>query len=312
MKVIDAHCDVLNKMMLHPEIDFHDADRLNVTLERLIEAGSVLQLFAVYMSVQIVNPQFDHILKAIDLFASKIVSHPKMMQIRSAADLRQAEAEGRIGAMLTLEGVEALMGRELYLRTLFHLGVRSIGITWNYANWAADGVKEPRQGGFTLKGKQFVKQCDELGMILDVSHLTEKGFWELTEMSERPFIASHSNAYVVSPNERNLTKDQIQAILQKDGRIGLTFIPPLVNSEKPAVMTDLLRHIDYIASLGGSKHIGFGSDFDGTAQFTNGLEHMGRYNALAELLANHYSNDFVEGLLHRNWRSFFDKQLPAT
>jgi membrane dipeptidase len=310
MKVIDAHCDVLNKLMFQPDIDFHNTEHLDVTLERLVEVGSVLQLFAVYLSIRITNPEFHWVLKCIDLFHSLILSHPQMLHIKSAADLRRASKEGRIGAMLTLEGVDGLMGNELYLRTVYHLGVRCIGITWNYGNWAADGVKEPRQGGFTLKGRQFVQQCNELGILLDVSHLTERGFWELAEMSERPFIASHSNVYDITPNPRNLRKEQIETILQRNGRIGLTFVPPLVNADGPAVMTDLLRHIDYIGSLGGYHHMGFGSDFDGIVQWTEGLEHMGTYNKLAELLTKHYSADVVECLLYKNWYSYFESHLP--
>ncbi|MEK8129085.1 membrane dipeptidase [Paenibacillus filicis] len=312
MKVIDAHCDALNRMMLRPDIDFHSSEHLDVTLERLVASGSAMQLFAVYLSATLHSPGFREVLQCIDYFYTKVLAHPQMRHIRYAGELAQAEAEGKIGAMLTLEGVDGLMGDELYLRTVFQLGVRCIGLTWNYANWAADGVKEPRQGGLTLKGRQFVKQCEELGIILDVSHLTERGFWELAELSPRPFIASHSNALDIAPDPRNLSRAQIEAIRDRDGRIGLTFIPWLVDTTRPAVMTDLLRHIDYVASLGGGHILGFGSDFDGLSRKTEGLEHAGCFPALAELLARHYDDDFVRGLLYENWRTFFERSLPVS
>ncbi|MCZ4142781.1 dipeptidase, partial [Escherichia coli] len=127
--------------------------------------------------------------------------------------------------LLTLEGVDGLEGNLFYLQLCYEMGIRIVGLTWNYANWAADGVMEQRGAGLTEKGKALVGRCNEIGMLLDVSHLTEKGFWELTELSERPFIASHSNSYEVCPHVRNLKDDQIRAIVARNGRVGLTFVP---------------------------------------------------------------------------------------
>lgn len=102
--------------------------------------------------------------------------------------------------------------------------MRFLGITWNYANWAADGVLEQRNGGFTEKGRMLIEWCNDSGMLLDVSHLSQAGFWELADLSTRPFIASHSNAAAICGHVRNLNDEQIKALIAMDGRMGLTFI----------------------------------------------------------------------------------------
>jgi membrane dipeptidase len=309
MKIIDAHCDVLSKMLQYPGIEFTDGSQLDVTLPRLKEADMLMQSFAIYLPEKI-HPSFDDVLQCVEIFYRKVLIHPGMRMIRSRTDLINASANGQIGAMLTLEGVEGLMGNFNYLRILYYLGVRSIGITWNYANWAADGVLEKRQGGFTEKGRKLVRECNDLGIIVDVSHLSEKGFWELAEMSDKPFIASHSNALEICPHPRNLNNNQIKAIIQAGGNIGITFVPWFISSNGMVGMSQILSHIDHICSLGGATHIGFGSDFDGTERWVNGLEHPGKYIDLGNMLSKHYTDAEVKGFLWGNWYDFYLKNLP--
>lgn len=276
MKIIDGHCDAISKLYANPQLDFYKEDpELNVSYPRLKRAGVKIQSFAIYLSDRLRYPSFDHVLNMIDLFHRKIVSTPHMHFIKNVRDLYQIEQNDQIGALLTLEGLDALLGNMTYLRLLSDLGVRSIGITWNYANWAADGVMEPRKGGFTLKGKRMLKEAEGLGIIMDVSHLSVKGFWELVELYPRPFIASHSNALQLCAHPRNLSEEQIQAIVQRKGQIGLTFVPYFVDSGPQVTISHLLAHIDYMCSLGAEYHIGFGSDFDGIEQWIKGLEHAG-------------------------------------
>jgi membrane dipeptidase len=252
------------------------------------------------------------VLRSIDLFHERILSNPQMYFIRSKEELQASRERGLIGAMLSLEGVDALQGDLTYVRILFYLGVRSIGITWNYANWAADGVMEPRQGGLTTKGRNLIKECNRLGMLLDTSHLSEKGFWELIGLSDKPVIASHSNASKIRQHPRNLDDEQITAIIRTGGVMGVTFVSPFVYTGEPVTMDKLLLHIDHICSLGGSRHIGLGSDFDGIKEWITGLEHIGKYNNLIELLLKHYSEEDVEHIIYKNWYNFYLKHLPES
>jgi membrane dipeptidase len=310
MKIFDAHCDVLSKLLENPCLDFLNEEKLlDVTLERMNESGISVQNFAIYLPERFPK-EFRYVLECVDLFHQRILSHQQMYFIKSKNDLQLAAEGNRIGALLSLEGVDALQGDLTYVRTLFYLGVRSMGITWNHANWAADGVMEPRKSGFTAKGRSLIAECNRLGMILDVSHLSEKGFFELIELSDKPFIASHSNANQICTHLRNLQDEQITAIIQTGGVMGITFVPRFVRTEETVAMDKILLHFDHVCSLGGSRHVGLGSDFDGIDRWIIGLEHAGKYDQLVNLMLKHFSEDDVEHFFYKNWRKFYAKHLP--
>jgi membrane dipeptidase len=309
MKVIDSHCDAIYKMLLDSKIDFDGDPSPDVNYARLKQGNVVLQCFAVYLPEQFAPHQFAQMLEGIDRFHLKIASHPGVEWVRTRQDLERAVGSGKVGAMLTVEGADAIQGNSVYLRTLYRLGVRMLSLTWNFGNWAADGVLEPRNGGLTVKGKSFVKECGELGMLLDISHLSERAFWDAAEACAHPLAASHSNCAAVCPHPRNLTDEQIVCIIRRGGIVGLTFVPYFVANDS-ATMADLLRHIDHVASLGGERHIAFGSDFDGISEWIPGLEHPGHYAQFGEFLLNYYSSEQVERFLYRNWYDFLHTYLP--
>ncbi|WP_010269313.1 dipeptidase [Paenibacillus senegalensis] len=310
MKIIDAHCDLLYKMYLDRSISFTDnKDGVDVTFSRLIDGNIALQWFAIFLPSDPSYHHFDNVLTYIDLYRSRIVNHPQMAMIESRNDWIKALAENKIGAMLSLEGVEGLGGRLEWLRIAAYLGVRSIGITWNPANWAADGVGEPRKGGFTVQGKNLIRECNRLKLMLDVSHLCETAFWELAELSNRPFAATHSNCYSLCPHPRNLTNEQIMYLVRSQGRMGITFVPHFVSERSPD-LTRLLHHIDHVCSLGGEHILCFGSDFDGIDNKLPHLEHPGQYQNLVEELEKRYTNQQVQQFLFGNWHTFLLEQLP--
>lgn len=312
MGIVDGHCDALTKLYKNPKLDFNqDELELDVSFPKLQQAGVKVQCFAIYLPESISNPSFEHILQMIDIFHRKIASHPQMSFIQSAADWLALEQSQKVGAILTLEGMDALVGNLTHLRILYHLGVRCAGVTWNYANWAADGVLEPRNGGFTKKGKLMLKEIETLGIIVDVSHLSVAAFWELAQDYKKPFIASHSNAYHICPHPRNLSDDQIKAIIRCKGLMGITFVPYFLDSSKTTIqISSILKHIDYICALGGEAHIGFGSDFDGIEQWVEDLRHVGQYGNIIEALCKNYTESQVEAFLYGNWRNFMLANLP--
>ncbi|WP_435921174.1 dipeptidase [Paenibacillus sp. DYY-L-2] len=310
--IVDFHCDALSKMQLDPNLDFVKDTRLDVTLERMRQGGIGLQCFAIYLSEKLGKAEFGHVLEQIDLFRSRVVE-AGVRPVRFVEDLDETERNGTPGGFLSLEGADGLEGNLHYLQLCYERGVRFLGLTWNYANWAADGIMEPRGGGLTPKGVELVHTCHKLGMMLDVSHLSINGFWELAGLAEEagiPFIASHSNAYAVCPHARNLRDDQISAIISLGGRIGMTFVPWFVKSGSAVSAEDLLPHIDHICSLGGEEAIMFGSDFDGIDTHIRGLAHAGHYADWANLLLKHYPERMVRGWLSGNAMAFLRKWLP--
>ncbi|WP_440118894.1 dipeptidase [Paenibacillus sp. QZ-Y1] len=313
-RVADFHCDVLSKMLMQPALVFEHASQLDVNLERMREGGVGLQAFAIYLPEVLGRGKFEHVMGQLEIYRKRVgitKERPKGTQtLLWREEVIQVGQKGSPWGLLTLEGVDGLEGNLFYLELCYQMGVRIVGITWNYANWAADGVMEKRGAGLTEKGRELVRLCNQIGMLLDVSHLTENGFWELADLSERPFIASHSNSYTICPHVRNLKDDQIRAIIAREGRIGLTFVPWFVKPEGEVRMEDLLPHIEQICSLGGERHLMMGSDFDGIPTYIQGLEHAGHYPRLMDTLLKHYDEHWVRGWLWGNAMSYLGENLP--
>ncbi|MGG1630639.1 dipeptidase [Rossellomorea sp. NRS-1567] len=300
--LFDAHCDVLMKLYLEPEKKaFQSKHTLHITYPQLVDSRSKIQLFAIYIPSSLKPGQrFQAALEMVNLFHNQILKpNPKLKFVTSKRDIEKL-AHDEIGAMLTLEGIEAIEEDLTKLEILYRLGVRSTGLTWNWANAAADGALEPRGGGLTNFGHEVVSFLNENRMWTDVSHLCEKAFWDTIEIAEYP-IASHSNAYSICPNPRNLKNGQIEALIKKDSVMGITFVPPFLNKKGTAEISDVIRHIEHVCSLGGEDHIGFGSDFDGISETVQGLSSFDQYNNLINTLQRYYSEKQVEKFLFENF-----------
>lgn len=311
MKIVDFHCDVLSKLLEDDKLAFHNGKpgALDVTYERLQAADAVLQTFAIYIP-RAMSGRLEPMLESIDRFHEKVLACGNMKWVKTAADLEQCLSEGKIGALLSLEGVDGLQGNMSMLRTMHRLGVRAAGMTWNNANWAADGVMEPRGGGLTGLGRLFVEESDKLGIILDVSHLSERAFWEMAELTALRFIASHSNAKAICNHPRNLNDDQLLCIIQNNGMIGITFVPYFVAHTEKVSVDDVVRHIEHVCELGGEQSIMLGSDFDGIDVYVDGLTHPGELYRLKEALLKTYTDRQVERFLCGNAIDFLLKRLP--
>jgi membrane dipeptidase len=347
--IADLHCDVLCKMQLNPQVDFSHPT-LDVTRERLLEGGVQLQTFAIYISQVLGVARFEHVVRQVELFRQYVLSpyggmktllwkedlaerkdapavhqterlqQPVVMkqteQVKQAEKLEHPGGNGTDHkqspwALLSLEGADALEGNPFYAELCYAMGIRLIGLTWNYANWAADGIMEQRGGGLTRKGRELVKRCNELGLLLDVSHLSVQGFWEVLEEAALPPIASHSNAFAVCSHPRNLRDEQIRALIARNGRIGLTFVTMFLKEQGTVTAHDLLIHIEHVCSLGGERHLMFGSDFDGIEHHVQGLEHPGQYPGFAEMLLKHYPEELVKGWLGGHALDYLQSNLPS-
>jgi membrane dipeptidase len=283
---------------------------LDVSYSGLKQAGVKLQTFAIFVPPEVpASQRFDVALKQIDLFYEHVLREG-MTLITTREQLKQLP-EGHVGALLNLEGAEALQGDLVHLRTLYRLGVRQIGLTWNHANEAADGVGEARNGGLTQFGRNLLKEVQRLSMIVDVSHLSLRGFWDVMEVDSLPVLASHSNARRICDHRRNLDDEQIRALIEREGLIGITFVPYFVHPDKPSFQA-ILKHIEHICELGGENHLFFGSDFDGTTEKVPGLEDVTKYPDFYEFLSRYYSESLIRRWAWENAEQFYAKVLPKT
>lgn len=310
--IIDAHSDVLSKLFDHTHLHFNtDAKELAVSGPAMQKAGLKLQFMAIFLDETKITPTLEPILAYVDILHKQVLTTPGFKFITGKQDLKELKQGNDSGVLLTLEGADGLQANMLHLRILYYLGVRSIGFTWNHGNWAADGVMEPRKGGLTLKGRQLAKEMKKLSMIADVSHLSERGFWELMEIDGLGILASHSNCLAICRHPRNLSNNQINALIKKKSCIGLTFVPWFIRNEKKIGLDDLLLHLDHICSLGGEDCIGFGSDFDGFDSKGQVLERCEDYLKLIEALCKRYTDKQVKKFLFQNWYDFLERELPS-
>lgn len=308
MQVIDLHCDVLLKLSQGKgKLRFRDSKELDVNFERLRKGKVKVQFFAVFLEPEIPAEQkFVEALNQIDYFYEEVLKkNPEMKHIKEWSDIEKLK-EGEIGAVLTLEGADAVGDDLLKLRTLYRLGVKLVGLTWNFANYAADGVMEERGGGLTRFGKEVVRLNNEQKVFTDVSHLSERGFWEVMELADYP-IASHSNAKSLCNHPRNLTDEQAKALFQKGGMVHVVYNPPFIKESGNASIGDLVRHIDHFCSLGGVKQIGLGSDFDGIEKKVKNLEDASKTQNLILALLKYYKEDEVKGFAYRNFLEHLPK-----
>lgn len=302
MNIIDLHCDVLARMhKAKGNISFKDSTELDVTYEKLKQGGIHIQAFAIFISPSMKSDQkFQAALEQIHYFYTEVIGkNPNMKALKTWDDFDQLQ-EGQIGAFLTLEGVDCIGNDMQKLSILHELGVRSIGLTWNNANLAADGVGEERGAGLTAFGKEIVGFCNQNKILTDVSHLSEKAFWDVMDLAHYP-IASHSNSKTICNHQRNLTDEQATHLFNKNGLIHVVYNPPFVIEEGSVSISDLITHIDHFCSLGGVGQIGLGSDFDGISEKIIGLEDASMQPALINELLKKYSEDEVKGFAYKNF-----------
>ncbi|OQB13384.1 MAG: Membrane dipeptidase (Peptidase family M19) [Firmicutes bacterium ADurb.Bin193] len=289
----DAHCDTISRI-LDKKQELYENDG-HVDAIRLKASGSLVQFYAAWIDPSYYSEgRLIRCLEIIDKFYTE-TEKCNIPVIKTAEDVTGG------GALLSIEGGEALCGRISVLRMLYRLGVRAITLTWNGRNELAEGVGEgDTASGLSSFGRRAVCEMNALGMIVDVSHLAPKGFWDVAECSTLPFIASHSNAKAICPHRRNLTDEQITEIIRRKGFIGINFCASFL-SEGGANITDIIRHIEHIMSLGGGGVLGFGADFDGVDDLPegiNGVEDMPK--VINELGRLNYSQSQINAILYGN------------
>ena len=313
--IVDAHTDALLHALRGRDL-LARTSQGHVDLPRLLEAGVTLQVFALWAPREAGPAGYlAHALRQVASFWQAVDrSSGRLRPIRSRQELDGlVPGAGVVGGLLSIEGGEILQG-SLEMVEIFHrLGVRALGLTWNHRNELADGCLDPEAGGgLTRFGREVVRACEARGWVLDVSHLSERGFWDLMETAQGPVIASHSNAHAVHPHPRNLRDEQLVALAQKGGVVGLNFYPGFLTHEARGTLQDLVRHAIHIAQVIGPEHLGLGSDFDGISQTPEDLPDVTALPRLtAALLEAGFSEEETRGILGGNFRRLFQSVLPV-
>lgn len=314
--IFDGHCDTLiplrdnerrlgERCQARPDGGVTSSQHLD--LPRLLEGGVTAQTFACFVRKQFLpSDATNEALRLIDAFYQALDENPDTLLLATtAADVERAKSEGQVAGVLSLEGAEALEGDLAMLRIFYRLGVRALGLTWNFRNRAADGLAEMRTGGgLTEFGVALVREANRLGVILDVAHLAPAGVRDVLELSEAPVVASHANARALCDHRRNLTDEQLEGIAASGGLVAVTYVPSFLAQD--ASLERVLDHIDYIVETIGVDHVGLGSDFDGFGGTLPGLEDVSRLPALtAGLVTRGYTDEKAAKILGGNYLRVF-------
>lgn len=235
----------------------------------------------------------------------------------SVSDLRSSVESGVLAAVMHLEGADGLSPHLGELDQLYSLGLRSLGLVWSRPNIFAEGVpfRFPSGAdtgpGLSEHGCALVQRCNDLGIVLDVSHLNERGFWDVVDVSAGPVVASHSNAHRIAPHSRNLTDLQLEAISKSRGLVGLNFGIEFLRSEsqraQDVTIDTMVAHLDHLLSIVGEDHVALGSDFNGTTVPAK----LGDSSGLPYLVDAMYARGFSDSLINKicieNWINVLDR-----
>ncbi len=320
MRYIDMHCDTITRL-LTMETAGQEANlrknNLHVDLEKLHASKYLVQNFAIFTPVKQVEDPLVYALKAIDKYYREIEANGDLVYpVYKAEDIKTDDK--RTGALLTVEDVSIIKGDLANLRNLYRLGVRMVGLTWNYITNIGypniDMEKEDHtmqdiqhEKGITAFGKEVVEECQRLGMIVDVSHLSDKGFWDVYDLAQKPFVASHSNARAVHNVARNLSDEMIKALSSKGGVMGINFCDEFLSND--GSVNAMVNHIDHIVEVGGIDCVGLGSDFDGIGDRKE-LKDAGQMEVLATALKEHgYSSKDINKMMYGNVLRVYEEVL---
>ncbi|MCR4425795.1 MAG: dipeptidase [Firmicutes bacterium] len=305
MFMMDAHCDTLMDVVSGRRKLGETGRGGHLDLPRMAEAGMSAQVFAIYVPEEFLpGASATRAMRYVDAFYQEAETEGSLLAPATRAqDVACAKERGKIAGFLSIEGGEVLEGSIELLRIFYRLGVRLMTLTWSNRNQIADGCYEERtRGGLTRFGVEVVREMDRLGMVVDVSHLSEAGFWDVMEVSTRPVIASHSNSKVLWSHPRNLTDEQARAIAEKDGVIGVSFVGLFLGDGRRTI-GGIADHIDHFANLVGPEHVGIGSDFDGMSDeyLPAGISSVLDFPAVAGELAHRgYSDEEISGIMGEN------------
>jgi membrane dipeptidase len=321
--VVDTHIDT-PLMLEKPGWDFMTRhtpgpapDENHVDLPRLREGGLDAAFFSIWMAGTVTGPEaVKRALILIDRVRSLAEQHPnEIVLATTAAEVRAAHRAGKFAALMGMEGGHMIADSLAVLRDYHRLGVRYLTLTHSVnTNWADSSGDKPAHNGLTAFGKDVVRELNRLGVMVDISHVADKTFWDALETSKAPLVASHSSMRAISGHARNMTDDMIRALGARGGVVMINYSVGFLSNERyeaqqkgvptaelPRVSWEkIIDHIDHAVKLAGPTHVGLGSDFDGTT-VPDGMEDASKLPKItAALLAKGYSEQDVKNILGEN------------
>ncbi|GAB6103073.1 dipeptidase [Thermococcus atlanticus] len=307
--IFDAHSDL--PTFVYDERKKGKRRVLEENFERFFGNTVTARVMAIWTREDRRNQALRYGLEVVNSLKKDIAEGENFELVTSVEEMRKAIGSGRVALWLGLEGGEPIEDSTDLLEVFYRLGLRVLTLTWSLRNAIGDGVFERTKGGLTNFGIEVLGKAEELGIVIDLSHINEAGFWDAMETTSFPVIASHSNAKRLCSNPRNLSDEQIKAIAERDGVVGAVAIPSFVHKNEPT-LEKYVEHIEYMVELAGHRHVGLGFDFvyylEGwSGKSIRGFENEEKIPALLELLGERFSKKEVEAITFRNFERVFRK-----
>lgn len=276
------HCDTI--LALYKSIDTQSLENnhLHIDLNKMSKGDYLVQNFALFINLNSEEDPLERCLKLVDLYYNEIEENNQIIApALNGADILENKIQGKMSSLLTIEEGGVAKGSLAHLRNFYRLGVRMLTLTWNYENEIGYPATIPnqkkiqqkfsednKQKGLKEFGIEFIQEMEQLGMIIDVSHLSDDGVRDVLKNTQKPFVASHSNARVICNHRRNLTDELIKKMANRGCVIGINYYPPFLEEDSTdntgeGTIASIINHIKHIINIGGTDCIGLGSDFDG-------------------------------------------------
>lgn len=308
MDFFDLHCDTLTTA-LHQSCDL-DCKYLDISFPRNEEIKRHCQCFAIFCPDVISGEDaFNYYTMAKHFFDAQLLKFPQYFeQVKTGSDISRITESGKTAAILTVEGGRVLGGKIERVEKLFNDGVKMMTLTWNGENELGKGSTEQ---AFGLKpfGIDVIKEMERLGMVIDVSHLSDAGFEDVLKNVDCAFAASHSNLRKVCGHRRNLTDEYYKEIIHRKGVVGINFYKAFLNeNENEASISDVLKHIEHMLMLGGENTVCMGSDYDG-CDVVDGIRKMNDIPVLYEAVEKEFGGELAEKIFWKNANDFFAERM---
>lgn len=308
IRLFDAHCDTAFELWCR-NVPLAE-NSCHIDLKKCADLSAYAQVFAFcsYAGVApchgIDSPR-EYLTKPLARFRQELEKNAdRIAPARSAGDVERLNAAGKAAALLSVEGAEVIGCDPTALETLRENGFVMTTLTWNADNDLAGWHGSAR--GLSVRGGEFVREAERVGIFIDVSHLSETAFWDLARITHRPVLASHSNCRALCDHTRNLTDDQLRAVRDTDGVVGLNLYAPFLGEN--ADFTTVLRHLEHILSLCGERHVALGGDLDGADPLAHGFENVHSYFDLyAFLRGRGYEEELLDRIFYANFLDFLKK-----
>jgi len=297
--MIDLHCDTISILERTGNRANLGKNVFHVDIEKLKINNSMVEFFALFIKLDEYDNPWNHFENLYDRFKQEMDENKsEIIHVKSFEEMKNNK---KISAFLTVEE-GGIIGNDIEkLYKLYELGIRLITLTWNFKN----SIGHPNLEGFYDKGltdfgKNVVEMMNDKGMIVDVSHLSDKGFYDVNAISKKPFIASHSNAREIANNPRNLTDDMLKILGNQGGIVGLNLYPPFINNNEISSIEYMIKHINHIVNVAGIESMAIGSDFDGIIGNLEIKDISKMYLLKDRLVKEGYSEDKIDKIWYKN------------